>query len=249
MANFSKKISISFPGMRSSLPLLLSVFVAALYYHAGANRFNTARYQLGKALLRRAREINDTQSNGDEPLEPTSNDMSEEERERVQQIDATEDIFVGSGSHVYESQGKSESSDSRGEETSGNDEAEAEETDGSPTSGDGNEGEEDDDEEEKSDDDEDDVTEKKSESVEDEDSSGSGLIENENAARRSMDESGSGSGIEQQDDDNDKSESEESTIQETEPSSGSQEEASGAQQEMNDVVASKKIGNRRCIFR
>ena len=242
MANFSKKISISFPGMRSSLPLLLSVFVAALYYHAGANRFNTARYQLGKALLRRAREINDTQSNGDEALEPASNDMSEEERERVQQIDATEDIFVGSGSHVYESQGKSENSDSRGEETSGNDEAEAEQTDSSPTSGDGNEGEEDDDEEEKSDDDEDDVTEKKSEkeSVEDEDSSGSGLIENENAARRSMDESSSGSGIEQQDDDNDQSESEESTIQETEPSSGSREEASGAQQEMNDVVASKK---------
>ena len=227
--------------MRLSLPFLLCVFVAAQHYNAGADRFTDARYQLGRALLRRAREINETQSNGDEPLEANENDMSEEERERVQQIDAQEDIFVGSGNHVYESQGKSENSDSRGEEASGDEEAEE---DSNPTSGDSNEGNEDDDEEEKSDDDDDDGTEKKiekeTETTEEDDSSGSGLIENENAARRTVDESGSGSGSELQDDENDQSGSGESTIEELEPASGSQDEASGAEQETKEEVASKK---------
>lgn len=229
--------------MRLSLPFLLCVFVAALHFNADAERFSDARYQLGKALLRRAREINATgQSNGDE-LEDNESDMSEEERERVQQIDAAEDIFVGSGNHLYENQGRSENSDSKGEENSGDEDIEADETEevDSPTSGDGNEGNDDDDEEEKSEDDDDDSTEKKNdkETTEDDDSSGSGLIENENAARRSMDASGSGSGSEEQDDDNDQSGSGESTIQELAPANTSQDEASGAAKETEEDASKK----------
>ena len=235
--------------MRLSLPFLLCVFAVALHYNVDADQLSDARYQLGKALLRRAREINETQSNGDE-LEGNESEMSEEERERVQQLDAAEDIFVGSGNHVYESQGKSETSDSKGEETSGDEDVEgdeAEEDDNNPTSGDGNEGDndanDDDDEEEKSDDDDDDGTEKKNDTegtAEEDDSSGSGLIENEDAARRSMDVSGSGSGSESQADDSDQSGSGENTIQELAPASTSPDEASGTEKEPEEEVASKK---------
>lgn len=172
-------------------------------------------------------------------------EMSEEEREKVLQTDALEDIFVGSGNHVYESQGKSETSGSR--RTSTSDESEAwvtEENDSSPTSGDSNAGERsendesDEDEDEKSEDDDDDddegaETKKDQESQEttnDEDTSGSGLIENENAARRSSDISGSGSGTEQQNDDTEQSGSGESTIEEVAPAVAAQVEVSGTEE-------------------
>lgn len=172
-------------------------------------------------------------------------EMSEEEREKVLQTDALEDIFVGSGNHVYESQGKSETSGSR--RTSTSDESEAgvtEENDSSPTSGDSNAGERsendesDEDEDEKSEDDDDDddegaETKKDQESQEttnDEDTIGSGLIENENAARRSSDISGSGSGTEQQNDDTEQSGSGESTIEEVAPAVAAQVEVSGTEE-------------------
>ena len=251
-----KFIALSyFPGMRLSLPLLLCVLATALQFSADAERSSDPRYQLGKVLFRRAREINETgQSNGNE-LEDSDSEMSEEERERVQQLDATEDIFVGSGNHVYESQGKSETADAKGEETSGDEDVEAneeEEDEKSPASGDGDEGDDDDDddEEEKSDDDDDDSTEKNNDketaedsSAEENDSSGSGLIESGNTASRSMDASGSGSASEEQDDDSDKSGqsgSGESTIQELAPASTSQDEASGAAKDTEAEEASKK---------
>ena len=253
-----KFIALSyFPGMRLSLPLLLCVFATALQFSADAERSSDPRYQLGKALLRRAREINETgQSNGNE-LEDSDSEMSEEERERVQQLDTAEDIFVGSGNHVYESQGKSETADAKGEETSGDEDVEAneeEEDEKNPASGDGDEGDDDDDEEEKSDDDDDDSTEKSNDketaddsSTEENDSSGSGLIESENAASRSMDASGSGSGSgsaseEQADvsDQSGQSGSGESTIQELAPASTSQDEASGAAKQAEEEDASKK---------
>ena len=227
--------------MRLSLPFLLCVLVASLHYSTEAERFSDSRYQLGRALLRRAREINETTNNADELEDEKEDDMSEEERERVQQIDAAEDIFVGSGNHVYESQGKSDNSGSKRGDTSGDEDSEAEEPeaetdedDNSPTSGDSNEGddESDDDDDEKSDDDDDDdgtETKKDQEATEDEDASGSGLIENENAARRSSDDSASGSGSEQQDDETDQSGSGESTIQELTPTAASQDELSGDQ--------------------
>lgn len=228
-----------FSGMRLSLPFLLCAFIASLHYSTEAERFSNSRYQLGKALLRRAREINEKESNNADVLEE---EIPEDERERVMQTDAAEDIFVGSGNHVYESQGRAETSGSRRDETSGDEEAESEETkedDNSPTSGDSNEGEksaddenDEDDEEKSEDDDDDDVTEKHKdqENTEEEDTSGSGLIENENAARRSSETSGSGSGSEQQDDDPDQSGSGESTIQELASEAASQDDASGAEE-------------------
>lgn len=226
-----------------SLPFLLCAIVASLHYSTEAESVSDSRYQLGKALLRRAREINETRSNGDE----LEDEMSEEERERAIQTDASEDIFVGSGSHVYESQGKSDTSGSRRDETSGDEGRveEAEEDDNSPTSGDSNEGEksendesDDDDEEKSEEDDDDDGTETKQEqeNTEDEDTSGSGLIENENAAGRSSDVSGSGSGSELQDDNSDQSGSGESTVEEVTPTSTSEDEASGAQNSENNEV-------------
>lgn len=229
--------------MRLSLLFLLCVIVASLHYSTEAKRFSNSRYLLGKALLRRAREINETKSNAD----VLEDELSEEERERVLQTDAAEDIFVGSGNHVYESQGKSETSGSRREETSADEEseaAEAEENDSSPTSGDSNAGERgendesdegDDDDEKSEDDDDDDGTETKKdqeiqESTDDKDTSGSGLIESENAARRSSDISGSGSGSEQQNDDTEQSGSGESTIEEVAPAAASQDEASGTEE-------------------
>ncbi|XP_078344476.1 uncharacterized protein LOC144640919 [Oculina patagonica] len=223
--------------MRLSLAFLLCAIIASLYYSTEADRFYDSRYQLGKALLRRAREINETKTNADE----LEDEMSEEERERVMQTDAAEDIFVGSGNHVYESQGRSDTSGSKREETSNDEDSESEEEeedDNSPTSGDSNDGENsendegDEDDDEKSDDDNDDGTEtqKGQESAEDEDTSGSGLIENENAARRSSDTSGSGSGSEQQEDDTDQSGSGESTIEELAPAAASQDEASGTEE-------------------
>ena len=237
-------------GMRWSLPFLLCVTAASLLYSTEAERFSNSRYLLGKALLRRAREINESKSNGDVLEE----EMSEEEREKVLQTDALEDIFVGSGNHVYESQGKSETSGSRREETSSaSDESEAEEAeenDSSPTSGDSNAGEKsdndesDEDEDEKSeDDDDDDVAEtkkdqesqksqesqesqKSEESTNDEDTSGSGQIQSENAVRHSSDISGSGSGSEQQNDATEQSGSGESTIEKF----ASQVEASGTEE-------------------
>ena len=220
-----------------SLPFLLCVIVASLHYSTEAERFSNSRYLLGKALLRRAREINETKSNAD----VLEDEMLEEERERVLQTDAAEDIFVGSGNHVYESQGKSETSGSRREETSA-DAEEAEESDSSPTSGDSNAGERgendesDEDEDEKSeDDDDDDGTEtnkgqESQENTDDEDTSGSGLIESENAARRSSDISGSGSGSEQQNDDTEQSGSGESTTEEVAPAVTSQDEASSTEE-------------------
>lgn len=257
-----KFIALSyFLGMPLNLPLLLCVLATALQFSANAERSSDPRYQLGKVLFRRAREINETgQSNGNE-LEDSDSEMSEEERERVQQLDAAEDIFVGSGNHVYESQGKSETADAKGEETSGDEDVEAneeKEDEKSPASGDGDEGDDDDDEEEKSDDDEeekiddddDDSTEKNNgkktaedSSAEENDSSGSGLIESENAASRSMDASGSGSASEEQADISDQSGqsgSGESTIQELAPASTSQDEASGAAKETEAEDASKK---------
>lgn len=224
-----------------SLPFLLCVTIASLHCSTEAKRFSNSRYLLGKALLRRAREINETKSNGN----VLEDEMSEEEREKVLQTDALEDIFVGSGNHVYESQGKSETSGSRREETSASDESEAEEAEednGNPTSGDSNAGERseddesDEDEDEKSeDDDDDDGTETKKdqesqESTNDEDTSGSELIESENAARRSLDISGSGSGSEQQNDATEQSGSGESTIEEVAPAAASQVEASGTEE-------------------
>lgn len=221
------------------LPFLLCVIAASLHYSTEAGRFSNSRYLLGKALLRRAREINETKNNSD----VLEDEMSEEEREKVLQTDALEDIFVGSGNHVYESQGKSETSGSRRTSTSDESEAgEAEENDSSPTSGDSNAGERsendesDEDEDEKSEDDDDDEeaeTKKDQESQEttnDEDTSGSGLIENENAARRSSDISGSGSGTEQQNDDTEQSGSGESTIEEVAPAAAAQVEASGTEE-------------------
>ena len=257
-----KSIVLSyFPGMRSSLPLLLCVFATALQFSADAERSSDPRYQLGKVLLRRAREISETgKSNGSE-LEDSDSEMSEEERQRVQQLDAAEDIFVGSGNHVYESQGKSETADAKGEETSGDEDVEAneaEEDKKNPTSGYGNDGDDDDDdddEEEKSDDDDDDSTEKNSDketaqdsstSIEENDSSGSGgsgLIESGSAETRSMDTSGSGSESEDQADDNEQSGqsgSGQSTIQELTPASTSQDETSGAAKETEEEDASKK---------
>lgn len=226
-----------FLGMRLSLAFLLFAIIASLHYSTEADRFSDSRYQLGRALLRRAREINETKTNADE----LEDEMSEEERERVMQTDAAEDIFVGSGNHVYESQGRSDTSGSKREETSDDEKSEseeAEEDDNSLTSGDSNDGENsendegDEDDDEKSDDDDDDGTEtqKDKESTEDEDASGSGLIENENAARRSSDTSGSGSGSEQEDDNTDQSGSGESTIEELAPAAASQDEASGAEE-------------------
>ena len=236
--------------MRWSLPFLLCVTVASLHYSTEAERFSNSRYLLGKALFRRAREINETKSNGD----VLEDEMSEEEREKVLQTDALEDIFVGSGNHVYESQGKSETSGSRREETSVSDESEAEEVeenDSSPTSGDSNAGERsdndesDEDEDEKSeDDDDDDVTETKKdqksqeshesqesqESTNDEDTSGSGQIESENAVRHSSDISGSGSGSEQQNDAPEHSGSGESTIEKFASAPASQAEVSGTEE-------------------
>lgn len=227
--------------MRWSLPFLLCVTVASFHYSAEAERFSNSRYVLGKALLRRAREINESKSNGD----VLEDEMSEDEREKVLQTDALEDIFVGSGNHVYESQGKSETSGSRREETSASDEREAEEeeeNDSSPTSGDSNAGdrsdndESDEDEDEKSeDDDDDDVTDTKKdqesqESTNDEDTSGSGLIESENAVRSFSDISGSGSGSEQQNDDTEQSGSGESTIKTSASAAASQVEASGTEE-------------------
>lgn len=223
-----------------SLPFLLCAIIASLHYSTEADRFSNSRYQLGKALLRRAREINETKSNADE----LEDEMTEEERERVMQTDAAEDIFVGSGNHVYESQGRAETSGSKREGTSDDEESEseeAEEDENSPTSGDSNDGERsendesDDDDDEKSDDDDDDdddatETQKEQETTEDEDTSGSGLIENENAARRSSDTSGSGSGSEQQDDETDQSGSGGSTIEELAPAAVSQGETSGAEE-------------------
>ena len=234
--------------MHWSLPVLLCVTIASLHYSTEAKRFSNSRYLLGKALLRRAREINESKSNGD----VLEDEMSEEEREKVLQTDALEDIFVGSGNHVYESQGKSETSGSRREETSASDESEADEAgenDSSPTSGDSNAGEgsdndeSDEDENEKSEDDDDDdedgtETKKDQESQEnanDEDTSASGLIESENAARRSPDISGSGSGSEQQNDATEQSGSGESTMEGAAPAAASQVEASGT-----DENAAKK---------
>ena len=229
--------------MHLSLPLLLCVTVASLYYSAEAERFSNSRYLLGKALLRRAREINETKGNAD----VLEDEMSEEEREKVLQTDALEDIFVGSGNHVYESQGKSETSGSRREDTPASDESEdeeAEENDSRPTSGDSNAGErsetdesddDDDDDEKSEDDDDDDGTETKEdqesqESTNDEDTSGSGLIESENAARRSSDISGSGSGSGQQNDAAEQSGSGESTVEEFTPAAASQVETSGSEE-------------------
>ena len=227
--------------MRLSLPFLLCVTLASLQYSTEAERFSNSRYLLGKALLRRAREINETKNNGD----VLEDEMSEEEREKVLQTDASEDIFVGSGNHVYESQGKSETSGSRREETSASDESEVEEAeknDSSPTSGDSNAGEgsendeSDEDEDEKSEDDDDnDETETKKdkesqESTKEEDASGSGLTESENAASRSSDISGSGSGSEQQSDAIEESGSGQSTIEAVAPAAASQVEASGTEE-------------------
>lgn len=227
------------------LPFLLCALATVLRFEANAEQMTDPRYKLGKALLRRAREINETAQSNEEVLEDKDSEMSEEERERVQQIDSAEDIFVGSGNHVYESQGKSETSDSKGEETSG-DEDEAEEDESRPTSGDSDEGDDDDDEGEQSEDDDDDSTEKKNdkeESTEDENSSGSGLVENENPASRSTDASISGSGSADQTDESgqsDQSGSGESTIQESLPASASQDQASGAAKETEDDEAFKK---------
>ena len=229
--------------MRWSLPFLLCVTVVSCHYSTEAERFSNSRYLLGKALLRRAREISETKSNGD----VLEDEISEEEREKVLQTDALEDIFVGSGSHVYESQGKSETSGSRREETSASDDSEAEkaeENDSSPTSGDSNAGERsdndesDEDEDEKSEDDDDDDgtdTKKDQESTNDEDSSGSGQVESENAVRHSSDISGSGSGSEQQNDAPEQSGSGESTIEKFASAAASQAEASGT-----DENAAKK---------
>lgn len=228
--------------MRWSLPLLLCVTIVSFHYSTEAERYSNPRYLLGKALLRRAREINETKNIGD----VLEDEMSEEEREKVLQTDALEDIFVGSGSHVYESQGKSETSGSRREETSTSDEsgaekAEAEENDSSPTSGDSNAGERgdndesDEDEDEKSEDDDDDETETKKdqesqESSNDEDTSGSGLTESESAVKSSSDISGSGSGSEQQNDATEQSGSGESTIEKFASTAASQVEASGTEE-------------------
>ena len=228
-------------GMHWSLSFLLCVTVASLQYSTEAERFSNSKYLLGKALLRRAREINETKSNGD----VLEDEMSEEEREKVLQTDALEDIFVGSGNHVYESQGKSETSGSRREETSTSEEngpEEAEEKDSSPTSGDSNAGERsdndesDEDEDEKSeDDDDDDATETKKdqesqESTNDEDTSGSGLTENESTVRPSSDISGSGSGNEQENDATEQSGLGESTIEKFASGAASQIEASGTEE-------------------
>ena len=240
--------------MRLSLPFLVCAIVASLHYSTEAERFSNSRYLLGRALLRRAREINETRSNGDE----LEDEVSEEERERILQTEAAEDIFVGSGNHVYESQGKSETSGSRRDETSGDEGKQVEESgndEDGPNSGDSGEGDksdddesdDDDDDEEKSEDDDDDdgtETKKEQESSDDEVTSGSGLIENENAARRSEDVSGSGSGSAQQDDNLDQSGSAGSGVEALTPASASGDEASGVavQSSENNVeeTASRK---------
>ena len=243
-------------GMRFSLPLLLCVFVAAQHLKADAESQSDPRLRLAKALFRRAREINETtQDSGRDDSKENENELSEGERQRAEEQDTSEDIFVGSGNHEFESQGKSENSDSQGEETSGDDEEtsrnDAEEEDNS-TSGDGDEGDDDadDDETEKSDDDDEDEKEKgdnddddssierdtsettEEASTEDTDSSASGFMESENASQRSDDTSGSGSGSAELADgirqDSDQSGSAESGLQQLVQEGSSQDESSGA---------------------
>ena len=249
-------------GMRLSLPLLLCVFVAAQHLKADEESQSDPRLRLAKALFRRAREINETtEDSGRDGSKDNENELSEGERQRAEEQDTSEDIFVGSGNHEFESQGKSENSDSQGEETSGDDEEtsrnDAEEEDNS-TSGDGDEGDDDadDDEKEKSDDDDEDEKEKgdnddddssierdtsettEEASTEDTDSSASGFMESENASQRSDDTSGSGSGSAELADgirqDSDQSGSGGSGLQQLVQEGSSQDESSGAE------VATKK---------
>lgn len=236
-------------GMHLGLPLLLCVFVAAQHFKADAQQRLDLRLRLGKALFRRAREINETAEVNDDKREDSEGDLTEQERERAQEVDTAEDIFVGSGNHVFESQGKSDASDSKGEDTSGDEDIasddEAEDDRGS-TSGDGDEGDEDDDDEkEKSNDDDDDddnSIQRNSETTEEAssegvDSSGSALMENESGSRRSHDTSGSGSGNEDQADsksqESDQSESVESSTPELRTEGSSQDTSSGSGKDTN----------------
>lgn len=253
--------TLQIKGMRFSLPLLLCVFVAAQHLKADAKSQSDPRLRLAKALFRRAREINETtQDSGRDGSKDNENELSEGERQRAEEQDTSEDIFVGSGNHEFESQGKSENSDSQGEETSGDEETstnDAEEEDSS-TSGDGDEGDDDadDDEREKGDEDDEDEKEKgdnddddssierdtsettEEASTEDTDSSASGFMESENASQRSDDTSGSGSGSAELADgirqDSDQSGSAGSGLQQLVQEGSSQDESSGAE------VATKK---------
>ena len=251
-------------GMRFSFPLLLCVFVAAQHLKADAESQSDPRLRLAKALFRRAREINETtQDSGRDDSKDNENELSESERQRAQEQDTSEDIFVGSGNHEFESQGKSENSDSQGEETSGDGETssnDAEEEDNS-TSGDGDEGDDDaDDEMEKSDDE--DETEKSDNeeddssierdtsetteeaSTEDTDSSAAGYMESEKASQRSDDTSGSGSGSAELADgirqDSDESGSAGSGLQQLVQEGSSQDESSGGELATKEDHSSKK---------
>ncbi|XP_068687927.1 uncharacterized protein [Montipora foliosa] len=228
-------------GMRLCLPLLLCVIVAAQHLKADAKHRLDLRLRLGKALFRRAREINETAQVNDDKREDSEGDLTEQERERAQEVDTAEDIFVGSGNHVFESQGKSDASDSKGEETSGDEDIASDdeaEDDRSSTSGDGDEGDEDDDDEkENSDDDDDNSIQRNSETTEEAssegvDSSGSALMENESASRRSHDTSGSGSGNEDQAD-SESQESDQSESVESSTEGSSQDTSSGSGKDTN----------------
>ena len=241
--------------MRFSLPLLLCVFVAVQQLKADAKSQSDPRARLAKALFRRAREINETtQHSGRDDLKDNQSELSEDEKQQAQEVDTAEDIFVGSGNHAFESQGKSDNSDSQGEETSGDQETssnDAEEEDSS-TSGDGDEGDDDDDDEkEKSDDDDDDssIESDNSETIEeasaeDMDSSASGFMESELASKRSDDTSGSGSGSAELADslsqESDQSGSAASGLQQLVQEGSSQEEFSGSEVETKEDNSSKK---------
>ena len=245
--------------MRFSLPILLCAILAELHYSTNGETFPDARSQLGKTLIKRARQIIDKPQGGTE-----ESDIPEEERERVQQLDAAEDIFVGSGNHgANESPGRSETSSSKRNETSEGQENDTREEDDSSTPGDGDEGGEkkDEMEDEGNDDEDDDDDDELEDEEEDEPASvkpqgegttGLGPTQSENAERRSFESSGAafGSGItfknEQLSDVNfDQSGLGESTIQELLPRNASVDEANGSDD--NEVFASGSAAKKSAV--